>query len=98
VRAATRERILEATIRSLSVHGYAGLRVLIVWLYNNTGKSVLAAILVHDTDNVSASLFPNDGSHYDPAFTGVITATTAVIVALLWRSRTLARFKLSEAR
>ncbi len=75
-----------------------GLRVLIVWLYNNTGKSVLAAILVHDTDNVSASLFPNDGSHYDPAFTGVITAATAVIVALLWGPRTLARFKLSEAR
>jgi uncharacterized protein len=29
------------------------LRVLIVWLYNNTGKSVFAAILFHDMDNVS---------------------------------------------
>jgi CAAX protease family protein len=29
------------------------LRVLIVWLYNNTGRSVFAAILFHDMDNVS---------------------------------------------
>lgn len=75
-----------------------GLRVLIVWIYNitagtrshntarTTENSVLATILVHDTDNVSASLFPNDGSHYDPAFTGVMTAVTAVVVVLLWRA------------
>jgi membrane protease YdiL (CAAX protease family) len=69
------------------------LRILIVWLYNNTGKSVFAAILVHDLDNVSASLFPNDGSHYDPAVTGAITAITAAIVAFLWGSKTLARYR-----
>jgi membrane protease YdiL (CAAX protease family) len=75
-------------------HGvYAvGFRILIVWLYNNTGKSVFAAILVHDTDNVSWSLFPNYGSHYDPAVMGAITAIAAAIVAFLWGSRTLARY------
>jgi|SRR5215203_759125 len=76
-------------------HGvYAvALRILIVWLYNNTAKSVFAAILVHDTDNVSWSLFPNYGSHYDPAVTGAITAIVAVIVTFLWGSRTLARYR-----
>ena len=76
-------------------HGvYAvALRILIVWLYNNTGKSVFAAILVHDTDNVSWSLFPNYGSHYDPAVMGAITAIAAVIVTFLWGSRTLARYR-----
>ena len=76
-------------------HGvYAvALRILIVWLYKNTGKSVFAAILVHDTDNVSWSLFPNYGSHYDPAVTGAITAIAAVIVMFLWGSRTLARYR-----
>jgi membrane protease YdiL (CAAX protease family) len=74
-------------------HGvYAvALRILIVWLYNNTGKSVFATILVHDTDNVSWSLFPNYGSHYDPAVTGAIAVIAAVIVTFLWGSRTLAR-------
>ena len=58
-------------------------RVLIVWLYNNTGKSVMAAILFHDTINVSYVLCPNNGSHYDPAITGAITAVAAVIVTAL---------------
>lgn len=69
------------------------LRVLLVWLYSNTGRAVLAAVLAHDTDNVSWALFPNNGSHYDPAIAGPITAVVALIVALLWGSRTLARYR-----
>jgi membrane protease YdiL (CAAX protease family) len=60
------------------------LRILIVWIYNNTGKSVFAAILVHDMVNMSWSLFPNYGSHYDPFVTGLITWLTAVIVIFGW--------------
>jgi membrane protease YdiL (CAAX protease family) len=70
------------------------LRILIVWLYNNTGKSVFAAILFHDMDSVSVySLFPNTGSQYDPAITGVLTAITAVIVTYFWGPKTLARYR-----
>jgi CAAX protease family protein len=68
-------------------------RILIVWLYNNTGKSVFAAILFHDMSNVSYALFPNNGSHYDPAITGALTAITAVIVTFFWGSKTLARYR-----
>ena len=39
------------------------------------------------------ALFPNYGSHWDPAVAGVITAIVAVIVAFLWGSRTLARYR-----
>lgn len=70
-----------------------GLRVLIVWVYNNTGRSVFAAILVHTMDNVSWSLFPNFGSHYDPLFTAVVTWVTTAAVVLLWGAQTLARFR-----
>jgi len=68
-------------------------RVLIVWLSNNTGKSVFAAILFHDMSNVSYALFPNNGSGYDPAITGALTAITAVIVTFSWGSKTLARYR-----
>ena len=68
-------------------------RVLIVWLYNNTGKSIFAAILFHAMDNVSVFLFPNYGSYYDPAITGVIIAIIAVIVTFLWGPKTLARYR-----
>jgi CAAX protease family protein len=67
-------------------------RVLIVWLYNNTGKSVIAAILFHDMMNVTYAVFPNDGSHHDPAVTGTITAIAAVVVTALWGATRLARY------
>jgi len=70
-----------------------GLRVLIVWLYNNTGKSVLAAILFHDMVNASEFSFPNYGSYYDPVITRALTAITAMIVTFLWGSKTLARYR-----
>jgi hypothetical protein len=69
------------------------LRVLIVWLYNNTGKSILAAIIFHAMDNFSVALFPNYGSHYDPAIVATITAIAALIVALVWGPKTLARYR-----
>lgn len=74
------------------------LRVLIVWLYNNTGKSLFAAILVHAMDNVSVySLFPNNGgSYYNPAITAALTAMAAVIVTFLWGPKTLARFRFAR--
>jgi uncharacterized protein len=68
-------------------------RVLIVWLYNNTGKSVLVAVLFHASINASVFLFPNLGSHYDPAIPGVLVAIAAAIVAFLWGPKTLARFR-----
>lgn len=73
----------------------AALRILIVWFYNNTGKAVFAAVLVHTMDNVSVfSLFPNNGgSHYIPAITAALTVITAAIVTFLWSPKTLARFR-----
>lgn len=73
------------------------LRIIISWLYNNTGGSVLAAVLFHDMMNVSEFLFPNYGSHYDPVITGAITAIVAAIVTFLWGPGTLTRFRYARA-
>jgi uncharacterized protein len=72
------------------------LRVLIVWLYSNTGKSILAASIFHGLDNVSFALFPNMGSHYDPAIIATLTAIATVIVTYLWGPQTLARYRFSR--
>jgi membrane protease YdiL (CAAX protease family) len=69
------------------------LRILMVWLYNNTGKSVFSAILFHAMDNLSWALFPNYGSHYDPFVIGILLCITAVIVILGWGPKTLARYR-----
>ena len=75
--------------------GTVASRVLIVWLYNNTGKSVLAAILFHAMSNVSWVLFPNYGSHYDPFITSMITFLVAGIVIFGLESSTLAGSRFS---
>ena len=73
--------------------GSLSIRILTVWLYNNTGRSLFAAIVFHAMNNLSYALFPNYGSHWNPAITGVITSIAAVIVTFLWGSRTLARYR-----
>lgn len=77
-----------------------GLRILMVWLYNNTGKSMFAVIIFHTMINVGEFSFPNYGSYYDPALAGTITAAIAVIVTCLWGPKTLTRFRFGrpEAR
>lgn len=74
------------------------LRVLIVWAYNNTGKSVFAASLFHAMINTSVFLFPNYGSHYDPAAAFAFTGSAAVIVVWACGGASLARFRFRSAR
>jgi hypothetical protein len=55
-------------------------RIIIIWLYTATGRSVFAAALYHTTLNMSWQLFSNRGSHYDPRVSGVVTAAVTAIV------------------
>jgi membrane protease YdiL (CAAX protease family) len=71
--------------------GTVAMRVIIVWLYNNTGRSVFVAVLFHAMINLTWQLFPVNGSSYDPRVTGVITAAVAVFVVIVWGPRTLVR-------
>jgi len=73
--------------------GTVGLRILIVWLYNNTGGSVLSAVLFHAMVDLGEALFPNNGSHYDPEIFGLLTAITVALVTFLSGARTLARYR-----
>lgn len=73
--------------------GSIPLRTVIVWLYNNTGKSLLAGILFHAMINVSEFSFPNYGSQYDPFISAIIFTLAAAIVVFLGGSRTLTRFR-----
>lgn len=66
--------------------GTIGLRILIVWIYDNAGRSVFAAILFHDMNNLSWAMFPNFGSHYDPMITSLLIILTTGLVILSWRS------------
>jgi membrane protease YdiL (CAAX protease family) len=71
-------------------------RVLIVWLYNNTGKSVFAAVLYHAMYNVSTLLLPNYGLHYDPITNSTLVIIAAATVTFLWGPETLARYRFAH--
>jgi membrane protease YdiL (CAAX protease family) len=66
-----------------------GSRILIVWLYNNTGKSVFGVTLFHATLNLSYMLFPVYGSHFDMRFGGLVMAFAVAIVIVRWGPGTL---------
>lgn len=71
-------------------------RILTVWLYNNTGKSVFAAILFHAVTNTGRSIFPGTRSTFelwDGAIGYGLIAIVTVIVVFLWGSKTLTRFR-----
>ncbi len=72
--------------------GSIATRVLQVWIYNNTLKSVFASVLAHMSLNVSWQLFPINSSAWDPAFHAPVVIAVVAIVVILWRPATLARF------
>jgi uncharacterized protein len=62
--------------------GTISLRVFMVWLFNATGGSVLAVVMVHATNKLSWQLFPIEGSWWDPRIIGVIMGIVALSVIL----------------
>lgn len=63
------------------------LRILIVWIYNNTGKSVFATALFHAMSNVCTVLLP---AYFD--LIGPILAVVAAAVVVIWGPRSLTRY------
>ena len=74
------------------------LRVLMVWVYNNIGRSLFAMDLLHPGFFVWWYLWPVSGtglsipSFYDPRSLAVTAIVMALVVTFLWGPRTLAGF------
>lgn len=62
--------------------GTISLRVIMVWIYSQCGKSVFAIALFHAMINLCWQLFPNNGSYYDPLVFGLITFGVAIIIVV----------------
>lgn len=77
--------------------GTVAVRVLIVWIYNNTGKSLFACILFHTMLNLGRPLFPKDEIRNPlvdyPYIHYSVFALVAVVIVFLWGSKTLAQFR-----
>ena len=65
------------------------LRIIIVWLYENTRHSVYIAVLFHTMINVSWALFPISGSYYDPFITFLILTFAVGLIGFFYGPKTL---------
>ncbi len=75
-----------------------GSRVLVAWIFNNTGKSVFAAILFHAADNTALVTLPEVQaiSPWGAVVHCSLVLVAAVVVTLLWGPETLARFRFEK--
>jgi membrane protease YdiL (CAAX protease family) len=72
------------------------LRVLLVWLYNNTGQSVFATVLFHATGNLAQigpilDFGPTGYSYEAQRISAMILTAAAAVVIVVWGPRTLTR-------
>lgn len=58
-------------------------RVIMVWLFYKTGKSVFGMTLFHMTLNLAWQLFPVNGSYFDMRMVALLITGLALIIALL---------------
>ena len=65
------------------------LRIIIVWLYENTNQSVFIAVLFHTMINVSWLLYPITGSYYQPFVTFLILALAAGVIVFYFGPKML---------
>jgi uncharacterized protein len=73
--------------------GIVAFRIIIVWLFVNTGQSVFIAVLFHTMINLPWSLIENYGAFYDPFITLVLLMLVVGSIVALWGPTTLARFR-----
>lgn len=66
-------------------------RVIMVWLFDNTGRSVFAMALFHMMSNLGWQLFPVNGSYFDQPSVAIIMAAVAVVIVVVHEPGTLTR-------
>ena len=69
--------------------GTVALRIVMVWLYNNAGKSVFAITVFHALSNVCWQLFPIHGSYFDPRVNALLMLGIAGAIIVIAGPQTL---------
>ncbi len=64
--------------------GQVFMRVIIVWLYHKSGRSLPTVIVFHAMSNVAEYLIPNYGSSYDPVVVTSLMGVTVLALAWSW--------------
>ena len=66
--------------------GTVATRILIVWFYEQSGRSVFIMSVFHALSNTCWQLYPVQGSHYDPQLNAAITVLFLLVIVRPWRT------------
>ncbi len=82
--------------------GTIAIRVILVWIYNNTNASLFACIVTHALYNTGRVLFPHDANLNPlvdhPAIHYSVIAIVVLVIALVWDKKTLSRLRFGSGR
>jgi len=67
------------------------LAILLTWLYNNSGGSILVALIFHAMFNYSAQMFPALKTQVGSLFYLIFFIATVIAVVAIWRPKRLVR-------
>ena len=87
-------------VLTLQILTLVATRILIGWIFINTRKSVVAAILFHTVDNSALVTFPEIMAvkPWGPAILCGLVVVAAIVVTLLWGWRSLAQYRFAAKR
>lgn len=82
----------------------AATRVLYAWIFNNTGKSIFAVVMIHTLFNTVWFLFPRNTDwvtlarpvFYNPTHLALLTIILGAFITFLWGPKTLAQYRYSR--
>lgn len=71
------------------VLGTIFLSIMITWIYNNTGRSVLAVLLFHTAGNLSHFIFPAMATRWGGLISLILNITAVAIILSIWGTKTM---------
>jgi hypothetical protein len=71
--------------------GGTGMRVLMVWLYNNAGRSLFSTIVFHAASNTGYFALQDKGASYDPLTLALVLWFLAALAVWRYGAQTLCR-------
>jgi membrane protease YdiL (CAAX protease family) len=65
--------------------------IIFTWIYNNTGRSILAVLLLHTTGNLSHFIFPVNATKLGGLYSLILNVIAVVTVLIIWGPKRMVR-------
>jgi len=71
--------------------GASSLAIIFTWIYNNTGRSILAVLLLHTTGNLSHFIFSVGATTWGGLYSVILNVVVVIIILIIWGPKRMIR-------